>query len=238
MERLQKVIANAGYCSRRKAEELIAAGVVMVNKVVVTELGTKVDPSVDVIEIGGQKLKLDTNLVYYVLNKPRNCISTLKDDRERPTIIDCIEGIKERVYPVGRLDFDTTGVLLLTNDGDLTNKLTHPKFMAIKVYVATVKGSVDQERLEKLTRGVLLDDGPAKAYKVEYMKHNEAQGHSIVKIYLNEGRNREVKRMLEAIGYEVVKLNRESFAGISSVGLRQGQYRKLSVEEIEMLKAL
>ena len=165
MERLQKVIAQAGICSRRKAEELITQGVITVNDKVVTELGTKVSEK-DKIMVNGKPLYNKEKLIYIVLNKPRNTIATVSDDRGRKTVIDCIEDVKQRIYPVGRLDFDTTGVLLLTNDGDLSNKLTHPSNEIDKIYIATIKGEITKDDLSLLENGVIIDGrktSPCKA---------------------------------------------------------------------------
>jgi len=236
MERLQKVIAAAGYCSRRKAELLITEGKVQVNGVVTTTLGTTVSPS-DVIHIEGQPLQQERK-VYYLLNKPRNTVSTSQDDRGRPTVMDFLPEKSGRVYPVGRLDFDTTGALLLTNDGALTNRLTHPSHQIEKVYVATVKGLLQDKQLAPLRTGLTLEDGMTAPAYAQLIKLNEKQGHSIVELVLHEGRNHQVKRMFEAIGYEVLKLHRESFAGLSTKGLYQGQLRTLTSQEVAALKKL
>lgn len=237
MERLQKVIAQAGICSRRKAEELITNGEVSVNGKVVTELGTKVNEK-DKITVKGKPLYNKERNVYFVLNKPRNTVATVSDDRGRKTVIECLENVKQRVYPVGRLDFDTTGVLLITNDGDLANKLTHPSREVDKVYIATIKGEITNEDLEKLEAGVLIDDKKTAPCKAVLNKYNKEKDKSIVELTIHEGRNHQVKKMFESLGKEVVKLHRDSFAGISSKGLYEGQYRKLTNEEISTLKKL
>lgn len=237
MERLQKVIAQAGICSRRKAEELIIQGKVSVNGKVVTELGTKVSEQ-DKVMVNDKPLYNKEKLVYLVLNKPRNTIASVSDDRGRKTVIDCIENIKERIYPVGRLDFDTTGVLLLTNDGDLSNKLTHPSKEINKVYIATIKGEVTKEELETLQAGVLIEERKTAPCTAVLKKYNKEKNKSVVELTIHEGRNHQVKKMFEAIGKEVTKLHRDMFAGISSKGLYEGQYRKLTSDEIKDLKKL
>lgn len=237
MERLQKVIAQAGICSRRKAEELITQGAVVVNDKVVTELGTKVSEK-DKIMVNGKPLFNKEKLVYLVLNKPRNTIASVSDDRGRKTVIDCIENIKQRIYPVGRLDFDTTGVLLLTNDGDLSNKLTHPSKEIDKVYIATIKGEITKEDLLKLEEGVIIDNKKTAPCKAVLNKYNKEKNKSIVELTIHEGRNHQVKKMFESLEKEVIKLHRDSFAGISSKGLYEGQYRKLTPKEVSDLKKL
>lgn len=237
MDRLQKVIAKAGICSRRKAEELITNGLVTVNGKVVTELGTKVSEK-DKIAVNGKALYNKEKLVYLVLNKPRNTVATVSDDRGRKTVVDCINDVKQRIYPVGRLDFDTTGVLLLTNDGDLANKLTHPSHEVDKVYIATIKGQVTTDDLEKLEQGVIIDERKTAPCKAVLNKYNEEKNKSVVELTIHEGRNHQVKKMFEVLGKEVIKLHRDSFAGISSKGLYEGQYRKLTPKEISELKNL
>jgi len=236
LERLQKVIANSGFCSRRKAENLIVEGKVKVNDEIVTKLGTTVDENA-IIEVDGKQINFEEK-VYYILNKPRNCVSTVKDDRGRPTVMDYIRNVDKRVYPIGRLDFDTTGVLLFTNDGDLTNKLTHPKNEIDKVYIASVAGKVDENRLETLRNGINIEDYKTSKASVDFLKYNSKQNRSIISLKIHEGKNRQIKKMFEAIGYEVIKLNRESFGGIVANGLKEGQFRKLTIDEIKKLKDL
>jgi 23S rRNA pseudouridine2605 synthase len=234
MERLQKVIANAGVCSRRQAEELIINNKVKVNGEIVNQLGTKVDLDAK-IEVDG-KILAQENKVYLLFNKPKNCVSTLSDDRGRPTVIDYLKDIKERVYPIGRLDFDTTGVLLFTNDGDFANALAHPSKAIDKVYIATVKGIVKIDQLEPLVKGVEIDFKVTAPAKVRIIKNNLEKDYSVIEIIIHEGRNRQIKKMFEAINIRVMKLNRDRFAGLSADGLEAGQYRHLSKEEINRLK--
>ena len=233
MERLQKVMAEAGVASRRKSEEYIVEGRVKVNGVVITELGTKVSED-DYIEVDNRPIRQERK-VYILMNKPRNCVTTVSDDRNRPTVMDFVKDIRTRIYPVGRLDFDTTGALILTNDGRLTNLLTHPSSEVNKTYIATCKGLADDEDLEPLRKGVELEDGKTSPAKVEILKVNEEKNTSIIKIIIHEGRNREVKRMMEYVGYEVIKLNREAIGELNTKGLYQGQYRRLTKEEVKSL---
>lgn len=235
MERLQKLIANAGVCSRRKAEDLIVNGRVKVNGQVVTELGTTVTEK-DKIYVDGKLLKSEGK-AYYVLNKARNTISSVSDEKGRKTVLDGIES-KKRIYPVGRLDFDTTGVLLLTNDGELANALLHPSNNIDKVYIATIEGKLSDEDKSKLETGVLVDDKMTAPCEATVVKVNKEKNKTIVKLTIHEGRNHQVKKMFEAINKTVLKLHRDEFAGISSRGLYEGQYRKLTFEEVKNLKKM
>jgi len=235
MERLQKVIANAGVCSRRKAEELIIQGKVKVNGEVVTTLGTSVSEK-DKIYVEGKLLKSESK-AYYVLNKARNTISSVSDEKGRKTVIDGLE-INKRIYPVGRLDFDTTGVLLLTNDGELANALLHPSNNINKVYIATIEGNVSEEDRLKLESGVMVDGKLTSPCEATITKVNKEKNKTIVKLTIHEGRNHQVKKMFEAINKNVLKLHRDEFAGISSKGLYEGQHRKLTFEEVKNLKKL
>ena len=235
MERLQKVIANAGVCSRRKAEELITSGKVKVNGTIVTTLGTTVSEK-DKIYVNGKQLKSESK-AYYVLNKARNTISSVSDEKGRKTVLDGLD-ITKRVYPVGRLDFDTTGVLLLTNDGELANSLLHPSSNINKVYIATIEGSIIEEERIKLETGVIIDGRKTSPCVAEIIKVNKEKNKTIVKLTIHEGRNHQVKKMFEAINKKVIKLHRDEFAGISSKGLYEGQYRKLTFEEVRNLKNL
>ena len=202
MERLQKVIAEAGITSRRKAEELIMAGVVKVNGTVIRELGTKVSPK-DLIEVNGQVIGKEKK-VYYLLNKPRGVITSVSDEKNRKTVVDLID-CKERIYPVGRLDYDTTGVLLLTNDGDFANILMHPSHKIEKVYLAKVAGIVKGDTIHALENGVRLDGKLIKPSRVKLRKINTKQNTSYVEVSIHEGMNHQVKRMFQAVGFEVLK---------------------------------
>lgn len=235
MERLQKVIANSGVCSRRKAEDLILAGKVKVDGKIVTELGLKVSEK-SVIEVDGNLISKEEK-EYYLLNKPRGVLTTTSDDKSRKTVIDLIDTDK-RIYPVGRLDYDTTGVLLLTNDGDFANMIMHPKNEIDKVYVAKVKGIVNGDAVHKLENGVIIDNSLVKASRVKVKKIDTNNNHSLVEITIHEGKNHQVKKMFEAVGYLVDKLKRERVAFLTTDNLNSGEYRKLSNKEVSKLYVL
>lgn len=235
MERLQKVIANSGYASRRKAEELIVDGKVKVNGKVIYELGTKVSDSDDIV-VNGKSLTKELK-EYYLLYKPRGIITSTTDDKDRTTVVDLINTTK-RIYPVGRLDYDTTGVLLLTNDGELTNILTHPSNNVDKVYIAKIKGLIGKEQLKTLERGVMIDGVKTSKAKVRIRKYDKKTNASLVELVIHEGKNHQVKKMFEAIGYEVIKLRREKYAFLDLTGLKSGEYRKLNPKEVKKLYSL
>lgn len=236
MERLQKVIASSGYCSRRKAEEEIKKGHVTVNGRVVMELGTKVDTQ-DVVEINGTVIKKEENKEYILLYKPRETITSVHDDKGRKTVLDCIDS-EVRVYPVGRLDYDTTGLLLLTNDGELANLLMHPKTEIDKVYVAKIKGILTGTEINRLKNGIVIDGRKTAKAKIKVRKSDRKTMTSIVEITIHEGRNHQVKKMFEHVGHEVLKLKRERFAFLDLKGLRSGEYRYLSIKEVKKLYAM
>ncbi|MGM9951471.1 MAG: pseudouridine synthase [Lysinibacillus sp.] len=237
MERLQKVIAYAGVASRRKAEQLIVEGKVKVNGKVVRELGTKVSNS-DTIEVEGVKLEKEDK-VYFLLYKPKGYISAVTDDKGRKTVVDIFKKrVPERIFPVGRLDYDTTGLLLLTNDGEFSYQLTHPKFKIDKTYIARVKGVPTIDGLKKLQRGIKLEDGKTAPAKVSMTSFDEKAGKAICEITIHEGRNRQVRRMFEAIGTPVVKLKRERFAFLDLGNLNPGEYRELTKHEVKQLRVL
>ena len=230
--RLNKFLANAGICSRREADNYIEAGLVTVNGVVVTELGTKVAPTDDV-RFNAERINPERK-VYVLLNKPKDCVTTVDDPQERKTVLDCLRGIgKERIYPVGRLDRNTTGVLLLTNDGDLASKLTHPKFMKKKIYHVTCDKNVAMSDMDLLVNGIELEDGNVYADEVTYV--NDAD-RSQIGIEIHSGKNRIVRRMLEHLGYKVQKLDRVLFAGLTKKNLKRGDWRYLTDKEINMLR--
>ncbi|SDL56444.1 23S rRNA pseudouridine2605 synthase [Dendrosporobacter quercicolus] len=237
LERLQKVISQAGIASRREAEELIKAGRVTVNGAVVTELGTKVFPGKDRVAVDGKRLTTEEH-VYLMLNKPKGVITTVKDPGKRQTVIDYLKDIPQRIYPVGRLDFNTEGLLLLTNDGALTNSLIHPSHKVFKTYLAKVKGIPPEEKLDLLRIGIKLEDGitaPAQLYIVAV---DQVKNSATLEITIHEGKNRQIRRMCEAIGYPIRQLKRTKFAGLTLNGLRRGQYRHLSEDEVELLQNL
>lgn len=230
--RLNKFLSNAGICSRREADNYIEAGLVTVNGVVVTELGTKVTPTDDV-RFNSERINPERK-VYVLLNKPKDCVTTVDDPQERKTVLDCLRGIgKERIYPVGRLDRNTTGVLLLTNDGDMAAKLTHPKFMKKKIYHVTCDKNVAMSDMDLLVNGIELEDGHVYADEVTYV--NEAD-RSQIGIEIHSGKNRIVRRMLEHLGYRVNKLDRVLFAGLTKKNLRRGDWRYLTDKEVNMLR--
>ncbi|WP_172369431.1 pseudouridine synthase [Sporosarcina jiandibaonis] len=236
MERLQKVMAQAGIASRRKSEELIVSGKVKVNGVVVTELGTRVS-STDQVEVEGIPIVKEDN-VYYLLYKPRGVISTANDEKGRKTVVDFFPHIEERIYPVGRLDYDTSGVIILTNDGDFSYLMTHPKFEIKKKYIAKVKGIPSRENLRKLERGIELEDGMTAPATVKMQSMDKKTQTAIVEITIHEGRNRQVRRMFDAIGCPVDSLKREEFAILSTRGLNAGEARELTVHEVKQLRVL
>lgn len=235
MERLQKVIAQAGIASRRKAEELIKDGKVKVNGEVIKELGTKVSES-DKVEVNNKPIEKETK-EYYLLNKPRGVITTTNDEHGRKTVTDLIE-TSARIYPVGRLDYDTTGAILLTNDGEFANILMHPSNKIDKVYLAKLEGIIKGEQINALKNGIMLDDVLVKASRVKLKKVNQENSTSMVEITIHEGKNHQVKKMFESIGYDVLKLKRERYAFLTLDGLKSGEYRKLSPKEIKKLYSL
>ena len=234
MERLQKIISESGYTSRRKAEELIKQGRVLVNGEVAT-LGMKVTPEDD-IEIDGDTITKEEK-VYFLLNKPEGYICTLSDEKNRPIITDLIETDK-RIYPVGRLDYDTTGVLLLTNDGDFANILMHPSNGIEKTYLAIVEGIITTEEIYKLIEGVVIEGIKVVPKRVKIKKKDTEKNKTKVELSIIEGRNHIVKKIFDEIGHPVIKLTRERYAFLDCKGLQSGEYRYLSQDEVSKLKAL
>lgn len=232
MERLQKIIANSGYCSRRKAEEYIKKGQVFVNGELVTTLGIKVTEK-DQIIINGQLITKEQK-EYYLLYKPRGVITSTKDDKKRKTVIDLIP-TNRRIYPVGRLDYDTSGILLLTNDGDLTQALLHPSNQIDKVYIAKVNNLISPKDLKILSNGVNIDGRKTAKGKAKLKKYDKKTNTSIVELTIHEGRNHQVKKMFEALGYKVIKLKRERIGFLDLSGLKSGEYRSLTPKEIKIL---
>ena len=230
--RLNKYLANAGVCSRREADQFIQAGVVSVNGNVVTELGTKVLRS-DVVKFHDETVTLEKK-VYVLLNKPKDCVTSSDDPEQHKTVMQLVkDACPERIYPVGRLDRNTTGVLLLTNDGDLASKLTHPKFPKKKVYHVTLDKNVTAHDLHQITEGITLEDGEVHADAAEYAHPTDK---SQVGIEIHSGKNRIVRRIFESLGYRVVKLDRVLFAGLTKKNLRRGDWRFLTEKEVEMLR--
>lgn len=236
MERLQKVIAHAGIASRRKAEQLIEEGHVRVNGKVVKELGIKVSSS-DKVEVDGIPLEREEP-IYFMLYKPRGVISSVNDDKGRKVVTDFFPMIEQRIYPVGRLDYDTSGLLILTNDGEFANTLMHPSNQIDKVYVAKVKGIPTKEALKALERGVRLEDGKTAPAKVKMHTVDKKKQTAIVEITIHEGRNRQVRRMFEAVGNPVLKLKRERYGFLTLQGLKVGDARELSPHEVKQLRTL
>lgn len=234
MERLQKVIAHAGITSRRKAEELIVAGRVSVNGQIVKELGVQVSAK-DRVEVDGVPIEQESP-VYYMLYKPRGVISAVTDDKKRKVVLDFFTEVPERLYPIGRLDYDTSGLLLLTNDGDLSQKLMHPKHEVDKVYVAKVKGIADKKQLLPLSRGIRIEGKKTAPARFEILSIDAATQTSIVQLTIHEGHNHQVKNMLKAVGLPVQKLKREMYGSLTLAGLRPGEYRELTKKEVNELK--
>jgi 23S rRNA pseudouridine2605 synthase len=235
-ERLQKVMAEFGVASRRKCEEMIAAGKVKVNGYLITEPGTKVDKEKDAIEVDGKIIKCSESRVYILLNKPVGYITSAKDQFGRPTVLDLLKGISVRVFPIGRLDYDTEGLILLTNDGDLTYRITHPKHNIDKTYRALIDGEAGTNDIENFKNGIAVEDYVASPAKLEIIRH--IKGNSIVDITIHEGKNRQVRKMCAAIGHEVIWLKRIKIGKIELGELKIGEWRYLNDAEVEYLKAL
>lgn len=235
MERLQKVIAQAGVASRRKAEELIVQGKVKVDGEVVTELGYKVTKH-QFIEVNGKAIQKEDK-VYYVVNKPKKYICSNDDEHGRATVgslIDC----QYRIYPVGRLDYDSSGVLLMTNDGDFTNLMIHPRYHINKTYNVIIKGILKIEDLKQLEQGVMLDDVKTLPCKIKITNKDTTKGQTFFEITIQEGRNRQIRRMMEMFGYEVTLLHRKQFGVITDKGLKMGEYRRLKPFELKQLRSM
>jgi 23S rRNA pseudouridine2605 synthase/16S rRNA pseudouridine516 synthase len=237
IERLQKYLASVGIASRRKCEELILHGHIRVNNSVVTKLGTKIDPQKDIVEVKGKliRYKEKKRYSYILLNKPKGFLTSLSDPFGRPTVLDLLKSIKERVYPVGRLDFNSEGILILTNDGDLAYALTHPAKEVEKVYIVKVKGIPSPEKLKILSGGVVLENNyrisPCSIYLLKI-----TNGNAILKIKIREGKKRQIRKMGEYIGHFVLKLRRTQLGPIYLKGVKPGEYRYLNKEEIKSLK--
>ena len=230
--RLNKFIANSGVCSRREADTLIQAGVVTVNGEVVTELGTKVNIYKDEIKFNGEKLKGEEK-VYLVMNKPKGYVTTASDPHAEKTVMDLLKGCRYRVFPVGRLDKNTTGVLMFTNDGEIAERLTHPSYDKKKIYQVSLNKPLEQEDFDKILAGVVLSDGEVRADELEYI---DADVHRKLGIEIHSGKNRIVRRIFESLGYEVKALDRVYFAGLTKKGLKKGEWRQLTEGEVNILK--
>lgn len=236
MERLQKVIAQAGVASRRRAEELIRSGRVKVNGKTVTEMGIQVSPS-DIVSVDGRELEREQK-VYYLLNKPKKTICSLKDEKERQTVLSCFPDVKERIFPIGRLDYDTTGILLLTNDGEFANQMMHPKYHLPKTYEVAVDGVLSDGMARLLSRGIPLDGIRTLPADVEIISRSEKRNKTVLHITIYEGRNREIRRMMEYFHCQVTRLNRIGYGFLTLGSLRQGQYRRLRPFEVRKLIAM
>lgn len=234
LERLQKVIAEAGIASRRKAEKMIVAGRVRVDGKLVTKLGTKVD-TFSTITVDDEPIERES-LHTYLFYKPRGVVSTAHDDKGRKTVVDYFEDLPYRLYPVGRLDYDTSGLLLMTNDGKLANLLMHPKNEVPKVYVAKIEGILEPDQIMTLKKGVKVDGRKCAPAKVKILKTNQKKNNQIVQLTIHEGHYHEVKRMFKAVGHPVEKLSRERYAFLDLHALTSGQYRELTREEVDRLK--
>jgi 23S rRNA pseudouridine2605 synthase len=234
-ERLQKILAHAGVASRRKAETLIESGHVTVNGKVIRELGSKADIDEDVIQVDGRTIRETQEKVYYVLYKPAGCVTTLSDPENRPTIKTYLEDVPERVYPVGRLDYDVEGALIVTNDGDLAFSMMHPRFGVRRTYLAKVHGIPTREQIERLRGGVRLEDGRARALEAEI--HSRTPKNTWVRVVVAEGRQHLVKRLMEAVGAPVQKLHRADYGGIGVSGMRPGELRQLTRADVQLLRS-
>ncbi|HEY6098271.1 MAG TPA: pseudouridine synthase [Anaeromyxobacter sp.] len=233
-ERLQKFLASAGVASRRKAEELIVQGRVEVNARAVTQLGTKVDPEKDLVTVDGKLVSAPSARAYHLLYKPPGCVTTASDPEGRPTALDYLRGVKARVFPVGRLDWDAEGAVLFTDDGELANRLAHPRYGHRRVYLVKVKGDPSPEALQRMVSGLRLEDGPARA--LEAAVHERAEKNVWVRVVVGEGRYHLVKRLCEAVGLQVQRLFRPEFGGVTVEGLRPGESRPLSAAEVRAMK--
>lgn len=233
--RLQKFLSDAGVASRRKAEEYIKEGRISVNGITITELGTRVRED-DQVCMDGKRVALALRKVYIMLNKPEGYVTTAKDQFSRKTVLDLIHGIDERIYPVGRLDYDTSGLLLLTNDGDFTYKMTHPAHLVNKVYSAVVKGNISNDTVKKLERGLEIEGYKTAPAEVRIVGTEKSV--SLIEITIHEGRNRQVRKMCEAVGHPVVKLRRVAIGGLIMGELPEGKWRYLTDEEVRYLNSL
>ncbi len=234
--RLQKFMAQCGIASRRKSEEIIASKRVKVNGVVITELGYKIDPLTDIITVDGKRVKNREKKIYIMMNKPKGYVTTVSDEFNRKTVLDLIKGVKERVYPIGRLDFDTSGLLLLTNDGELAYKLIHPKFEVVKTYIATIAGKPSDEALERFRHGLEIDGYVTSEAEIEVL--SSVNDKSVVRIQIHEGKNRQIRKMCDKIGHPVTSLKRIAIGELELGTIKKGCWRFLNDNEIEYLKKI
>jgi len=236
MERLQKILSQAGVASRRASEQLMLDGRVTVNGVTIRELGTKADPTHDDIRVDGRRVTVAVHHRYLLLNKPRGYVTTRSDPQRRPTVIDLLRGVREYVYPVGRLDFDSEGLLLLTNDGDLAARLTHPRHGVARVYEARLLGIPDAQDVDRLSRGIVIDGRRTEPADVKLLPHNRDATSATIAITIREGRNRQVRNMCDAIGHPVTQLKRVAIGPLKDARLKVGQWRELTAHEVERLR--
>ncbi|KKY01403.1 pseudouridine synthase [Paraclostridium benzoelyticum] len=236
--RINKYIASCGIASRRKAEELIIENRVKVNGKVINELSFQINETEDKVEVDGKLIGLEEELVYIMLNKPEGYVTTVKDQFDRKSVIDLVKGVGARVYPIGRLDYETSGLLLLTNDGDLTYKLTHPKHEVDKIYVATVKGIPNEAEINNFEKGLYIEDYKTAPAKIKIVKKNIEKNYAVCEIKIHEGRNRQVRKMCRAINHPVMNLRRKAMGKIVLKDVEIGQYRYLTNDEINYLKKL
>lgn len=234
--RLQKYMAQCGVASRRKSEKMIEDGLVKLNNKIVTEQGINIDVNKDIVMVNEKIIKSEENKIYIILNKPLGYVTTMDDEKDRKIVTDLIEGVNERIYPIGRLDMDTSGLLLLTNDGKITNKITHPRNEVVKRYIAIVEGTPNKQELTRFRNGVIIDGKKTSRAKMKIIKNYETE--SILEIEINEGRNRQIRKMCEAINHPIKKLKRISIGEIQLGGLEVGEWRYLDHEEMEYIKSL
>ena len=234
--RLQKYMAQSGVASRRASEKMIADGLVSVNGKIVTRQGIDINPNEDIIKVNDKTITQEENKIYIILNKPLGYVVTMDDEKDRKIVTDLIEGVEERIYPVGRLDMDTSGLILLTNDGKITNKITHPRNQVVKKYIAIVEGTPNKLELTKFRKGLMIDGKKTSPAKIKIMKNYETE--SILEIEINEGRNRQIRKMCEAINHPIKKLKRVSIGEISIGGLEFGEWRYLDKDEMEYINSL
>jgi len=236
-ERLQKYMASCGVASRRKCEEIILDGKVKVNGNVISELGIKIDPLTDIVEYEGKVIKKEEHKVYIMLNKPEGYISSVKDEKDRRTIMDIVK-VKERIYPIGRLDYDSSGLLLLTNDGDVYNKIIHPRVEIIKKYVVVVKGEISEKDIKKFESGIDIGGYITAPASLEIISYDSFKNISTIEVGIHEGKNRQIRKMCAALNHEVLGLKRISVGKLRLGYLKRGEYRELNKEEIEYITSL
>lgn len=236
--RINKYIALCGVASRRKAEQIILSGRVKVNEEVISELSYKIDEQNDIVKVDDKIIKQEQNLIYILLNKPEGYITTVKDQFNRDSVLDLVSDIKQRVYPIGRLDYETSGLLLLTNDGDLTYRLTHPKHEIDKTYIAKVKGSLTNAQIQNFKRGLKIENYTTAPAKLKVLKYDKSKDISILEIKIHEGKNRQVRKMCKAINHPVLKLKRSAMGEIKIGDCPIGKYRHLTENEVKYLKNL